>query len=451
MKRKLGVYYIIVNFSMFIAAPFAAQSQDRERNTGRTQWASTTQATSLAQGTSLAQESGKMLTNSLADSLEEQALSKPLKNLKFSGYVQALFQKASAPGIESFSGGDFEQDVDQRFTVRRGRMKLTYESGNTGAVVQIDATEDGVIIRDAYLHFTESKWNTFGLQAGVQNRSFGYAVAYSSSRRESPERSRLFQTLFSGERDAGAKLTIAPPADSKLGFLYAEAGLYNGSGTVADYDNNKDFIGRVHASFKGSTAPWTLGLGASVYSGGQRQNTRYSYTMNADNSAYTLDSAQSNVGQTAKRRYYGAELQLAYEFPFGNTELRAEYIAGKQPGSSTSSVTPRERPEGDTYHREFEGAYLIFVQDLGQSPLEAILKYDFYDPNRKVDAGRINENFTAGDVRFHTWGYGLAWKYDEHITFTAYYEDVTNEETALEGFRDDISDNVLSLRIQYKF
>src|SRR3546814_4643929 len=50
----------------------------------------------------------------------------------FSGYVQALFQKASAPGIRSFSGGDFEEHVDQRFTVRRGRMKLRSEERRVG-------------------------------------------------------------------------------------------------------------------------------------------------------------------------------------------------------------------------------------------------------------------------------------------------------------------------------
>lgn len=377
------------------------------------------------------------------------SITKAQENITFSGYVQALYQKASAPGIETFSGGGFEDNVDQRFTVRRGRMKLTYDAGSSKAVVQIDATEQGVIIRDAYLQFTEQKLKTFGLQAGVQNRAFGHEVAYSSSRRESPERSRLFQTLFSGERDAGAKLIIAPPPESRFGFLHLEAGFYNGSGTVSDYDNNKDFIGRIHSAFEGADESWTLGLGASVYSGGQRQNTRDSYTMDGD--AYTLDSAESNIGQTAKRRYYGLDIQAAYDFQFGNTELRAEYITGKQPGSSNSSRTPRSKPEEATYHREFEGAYAILIQELGNSPLEAFVKYDFYDPNRKVSTNVLDEDFTEGDILFQTWGYGLAWKYDEHITFTAYYEDVTNESTMLSGFTEDISDNVLSLRIQYRF
>src|SRR3546814_506667 len=184
-------------------------------------------------------------------------------------------------------------------------MKLTYEAGISSAVVQIDATEDGVIIRDAYVQFMEPVFHTFGLQAGVQNRAFGHEVAYSSRRRESPERSRLFQTLFSGERDAGVKLIIAPPEESALGFLEMEAGFYNGSGTVADYDSNKDFIGRLHTSFEGELVPWQLGVGISIYSGGQRQNSRYSYTMQEGNvegrsNFYTVDSARSEKGREGK-------------------------------------------------------------------------------------------------------------------------------------------------------
>lgn len=371
--------------------------------------------------------------------------------LQISGYIQALYQKASAPGIASYSGGDFEENVEQRFTVRRGRFKLTHEAGLARSVLQIDATEDGVIIRDAYLRLTDPKWETFGLQAGVQNRFFGHEVVYSSSKRESPERSRLFQTLFSGERDGGILLFAQPPKGTPLGFLSVEAGFLNGSGTVADYDNNKDFVGRVHFSFEGKSSPWELGLGASLYSGGQRQNDPVLYEIKGDDTFYTVDSTESNLGATARRRYYGAELQVSYRFPFGSSQLRTEYITGRQPGSSSSSRTPRERPEGPTYLRDFEGAYAILVQQLGNTPLKAILKYDFYDPNKKIGGEGIDDDFTEGDLLYRTWGYGLAWEYDKHVTFTAYYEDVENEATRLEGFTGDISDNVLSLRIQYRF
>src|SRR3546814_13155258 len=66
--------------------------------------------------------------------------------VNFSGYVQALFQKASAPGIRSFYVGDFDEHVVHRFTVRRGRLKLTYEAGITSAVVQIEPHEEGALI-----------------------------------------------------------------------------------------------------------------------------------------------------------------------------------------------------------------------------------------------------------------------------------------------------------------
>src|SRR3546814_17244440 len=81
---------------------------------------------------------------------------------------------------------------------------------------------------------------------------------------------------------------------------------------------------------------------------------------------YTVDSAESNIGKTARRRYYGIELQTAFDFPFGNSELRTEYIRGDQPGSRSSSRTPRSRPDEAIYHRQFEGAYPVFIQELGK-------------------------------------------------------------------------------------
>lgn len=50
-----------------------------------------------------------------------------LKRLKITGYIQAQWQMAQQPGIESFAGGNFPANVDNRFSVRRGRVKFTYE------------------------------------------------------------------------------------------------------------------------------------------------------------------------------------------------------------------------------------------------------------------------------------------------------------------------------------
>src|SRR5512147_649952 len=72
-----------------------------------------------------------------------------MKKLKFSGYIQTQFQIADSSGIPSFAGGNFPAGVDKRFSVRRGRIKLTYDNNNCQGVLQFDITEKGLAIKDA--------------------------------------------------------------------------------------------------------------------------------------------------------------------------------------------------------------------------------------------------------------------------------------------------------------
>src|SRR5437764_4444610 len=78
-----------------------------------------------------------------------------LKRIKLSGYVQSQFQVADSAGISSFAGGDFPANVDKRFKVRRAEFKTMYDNGKTNIVANIDVTQNGVNIKDAYGRFTE--------------------------------------------------------------------------------------------------------------------------------------------------------------------------------------------------------------------------------------------------------------------------------------------------------
>ena len=131
-----------------------------------------------------------------------------LKKLKLSGYVQAQFQTSDSMGASSFAGGNFPTNSDKRFMVRRGRLKATYDNGLSLFVLQFDVTEKGMGIKDAYIKIKEPWMNAVSLTTGVFDRPFGFEISYSSSLRETPERTRLFQTIFPGERDLGTKITI---------------------------------------------------------------------------------------------------------------------------------------------------------------------------------------------------------------------------------------------------
>ena len=148
-----------------------------------------------------------------------------LRKIKISGYLQTQFRNTdviNAPWtIGNFSGGAFPANTKNLFQVRRGRLKFNYDNVLTQFVIQADLINTGVSIKDAYLAVTDPWLRTFGIQAGVFDRPFGYEISLSSSNRETPERSRLFQTLFPGERDLGAKIIVAPQIRSPE---YAPAG-----------------------------------------------------------------------------------------------------------------------------------------------------------------------------------------------------------------------------------
>jgi phosphate-selective porin len=384
-----------------------------------------------------------------------------LKKLKISGYVQGQWQYAEEKGIKSFAGGDFASGVNNRFTIRRGRVKFAYENKFALAVMQFDITEKGVGIKDAYLGITEPWIKAVGLTVGVFDRPFGYEISYSSSSRETPERSRLFQTLFPGERDLGAKLTLKAPKGSVLDFLALDAGVFNGNGIAIETDSYKDFIGHLYAnnlSKKDKDFRW--GVGASYYNGGFASGEDGFYEMKkVDGKSVFVLNGDLKKGERVKREYIGFDAQLSYNWnDLVKTQLRGEYLFGTQPGVEGSTKSPTAAVAGNVYSRNFRGYYVYFIQDIPRTRLQLVVKYDNYDPNTTVAGNNIGLASTAGntsgfaDLSYSTWGFGLNYKIYENILVMAYFDLVKNETSdLLADFNKDIKDNVFTLRLQYKF
>jgi hypothetical protein len=405
-----------------------------------------------------------------------------LRKIKVSGYIQAQwrFTDVTLPAsgaqyeIGRFSGGSFPGNVKNLFTVRRGRVKVNYDNSLTQFVIQIDAVQSGLSVKDAYMVVTEPWLKSFGLQMGIFDRPFGYEISYSSSLREAPERSRVFQTLFPGERGLGAKLMYAPQI-GPLSILRADLGVFNGSGPTAnEFDNYKDIISHAALQIPVESAGMELDLGLSGYFGGVRNNSQYLYTMGTllnGQKVFSADSSAANLGSGIARTYLGVDAQLYVDVPVvGGGILRGEYIFGKQPGTSGSpstsqTVSPSSPISGPIYQRKFNGWYLTYIQNIG-SREQLVLKYDVYDPNTDVSASDFTPTnvsgsggLTASDIRFSTLGLGLVHHWDENVKLLLYYEFVKNEEltsitgasSALVPYTVDVKDNVLTFRIQYKF
>jgi hypothetical protein len=389
-----------------------------------------------------------------------QALSK----IKVTGYIESQFQVADSDGVASFAGGNFPTGVHSRFSVRRGRIKFNYDNDLTQYVMQIDVTQGGIGIKDAFISIKEPWLRTFSLTSGIFDRPFGFEISYSSSNREAPERTRMYQTLFPGERELGMKIE-ATPENGPLSFLNFKGGFFNGVlNTANENDNNKDFIGRLGVSLPFDEANLSIDGGASLYSGKVRSNSTQSFSVS--NNLFAKDTTA--FGKYFDRTYIGGDVQMYYDLPvIGGLSLRGEYISGKQPGTSSSnsfynnawiSATPAVNTP--VYSRNFSGFYINYVQNVGMSN-QFVLKYDEFDPNTDVTGATIGKpgtNFTAADVKYTTLGIGWIYHWDANVKFTVYYDMVTNEKVysgttdkTLYAYTNDLKDNVLTVRMQYKF
>ncbi|MDR2969730.1 MAG: OprO/OprP family phosphate-selective porin [Tannerellaceae bacterium] len=376
-----------------------------------------------------------------------------LKNLTLSGYIQGEYQYGGKSA--SLLVGKGNTDPDKSFSrtgIRRGRIKLEYTENIASAVFQLDLTEKGLGIKDAHLKIKDPWLRTNSLQAGLFNSPFGYENSYSASSRESPERSAISQSLFPEEQDLGAMLVLQPAESSPLRFLKLEAGLFSGNGIRQETDSKRDFAGRLSAS-KSLTHGFSFTLGISLYNGFAYQGTENVYRM--EGNTFVLHTNASNLGSFAKREYYGVDAQISFAGLLGKTKLQAEYLLGQQPGTPTGSKTPAYSLLSgyDTYIRNFRGGYAMLTHYIGKSPLAAVVKYDWYDPNTDVSGDNVGLNeTTATDLARSTWGTGVLWDINKALRLQAYYEFKDNEKaSAIAGMNENVDDDVFTLRLQYKF
>src|SRR5206468_3360899 len=195
-----------------------------------------------------------------------------LKRFKFSGYVQVRWETAQnkddSVKVEK-SPAVLTPANDERFYIRRARLKLTYDSSPLSQmVIYFDGGQDRTIrLLEAYLTLLDP-WTVLhdhALTIGQMNVPFGYEIERSSSVRELPERSRAENVLFSGERDRGIKLV-----DLWTPQLETVVAVMNGGGiNHPDFPNNdptrgKDWMAR--ARFSQGTGDAAV----SYYSGRKR-------------------------------------------------------------------------------------------------------------------------------------------------------------------------------------
>lgn len=382
--------------------------------------------------------------------LEQKA--KNNEGLKISGYVQMYYQTGEQDA--KLSVGAKQEDSNQSYSrigIRRGRAKISYSKGIATGVLQLDMTERGVGVKDVYLKVALPFLGQSSLQAGIFDRPFGHEISYSSSRRESPERSLITPSLFPNERDLGVMLSLSGKKGSPWQAIRLDAGLFAGQGIKTDVDSRLDFIGRLSGKHKFSSSV-EAGLGTSLYYGSVYQTTSQLYRM--QDSRFVLEDKPEHIGAYARRSYLGIDAQITWRNPLGRTEFRGEFITGEQPSSATSNKSPNGSLQTTAmYLRPISGGYALLTQGIGRTPLTLFTRYDWYDPNTKVSGNEVGTaGTTEADLSYRTLGLGAMYQFSDALRLTLYGEQVWNEKTSqLAKFAGDRKDNRLTLALLYKF
>lgn len=388
---------------------------------------------------------------------------KKFNHIKFSGYLQPQYQFTDTLGVKNYSGGDFATNSNNRFMLRRGRLRVDYaqftkeNKPKVFLVFQFDGSERGLVTRDFWGRFFENKFECFALSAGIMARPFSAELLNGSGDRESPERARVSQIHTRTERDLGIMLTFEPrKKTSKLKFLKWDLMIGNGQGltSTSEYDNFKDLINRVSIKPQ-KVGKMNISGAIGVLYGGIRQSTALSYKMK--NRGWQESNKGDDIGQKLPRQYYQADIQIKIPNKKGNTEFRAEYLTGWQTATSKSNETPSTLPVlangayEPLFTRPFNAAIFYYLQHLGSPKHQIIVKYDWYDPNTQVSKLQIDKNYSLADIKFNTLGIGYTYYMNANLKIVTYYEWVKNEKTAISNYNRDLKDNIFTTRLQFKF
>lgn len=316
---------------------------------------------------------------------------------RFSGYVQAdgnLWNQASHDELNQSNGNLIN---DERFLIRRARLKATIEREYAAGVLEFDGnTVNGATARVIGAEASAKVPGDPGappiaqLSIGLFKIPFGFEVIQSDRDRLFMERSTAERALFPGEYDVGARLSG--------GWRFAryaiavQNGEPLGERTWPGRDPNaaKDVSGRLGVETPITDALW-IAAGVSALSGKGfhpgTPATKATIQWNDADQDGVVDPgeirAAPGMAASPSRNFirfgYGADLRLGLVTEgLGTTMLYGELYLGQDLDRGLVPADPYGTLSRDL--REL-GGYVALTQDLG--PHFAVgVRYDYYDPDR---------------------------------------------------------------------
>ena len=63
----------------------------------------------------------------------------------------------------------------------------------------------------------------------------------------------------------------------------------------------------------------------------------------------------------------------------------------------------------------------------------------------------VAAKFSLADMAYSTLGLGYMYRMNNNVRIMAYYDIVSNESTKVKGYFSNVKDNLVTVRLQYKF
>ena len=336
------------------------------------------QADSLRAGAAIKQQE--------ADAAKKSFFISAARSMKLSGYSQVRFQQFDETGKIS------------RIDIRRARLDLRGDlTPYWSYQFQFDFAGSNGKLLDAAADF--KPWDFLNISIGQTKIPLSYENQISDNKMEGNDRSQVVEALVARSNDVNGNHNgrdigvLAGGTFLKINGknrIEYRVGVFNGEGiNLSDSNNAKSTSGRIVGHLiKG------LDVGASFYSGWDK---------------FTIGKGFPAINQNRSR--YGFELN--YELK--RFYFRGEYLQGKDAEISR------------------EGWYIQSGYYVIPGKVQALLKYDVYDPN-KTKTGDISSRYIVG----------ATWQFNNYAKLALNYNFCEEESS-------NIRNNFASLQFQIGF
>lgn len=382
------------------------------------------------------------------------------KGVTLDAYVQGQYESHQDSEDELRQGAlPLNQD---RFLVRRARLRLAGEWNVAAAVLELDGNTVGppafgIRTAEGILQYRLEPHGPplAAMSIGLMSTPFGIELSESQRDRVFMERSLMSRAFWPGEQDVGLRVygglkfmrwsfaaLNGEPLDERNGF------------PGRDPNVSKDVVVRLGAEIAATSALQIAGgmsalRGKGLHPGTDATKPRVDWRdLNEDGAIQTpelqaVPASAATPSASFERWAFGVHLAASYTSSFGVTSLRSEAYVAQNMDRNLFVADPVTT---GTDSREL-GVYLSAIQTIGRHGL-AGFRYDFYDPNLDVFDKRSGR-LVPFSQRIHTFSPLVGIVLPPHARLTLQY-DVIRDSLAKDarGVPTDFANDTWTLRLQ---